>query len=66
MKQIAIVLASMTLMMVGCSGKDDSATGADSAAGPDSAVVVEKVEVVTEPVAGNAGDAPVVEKEAFK
>lgn len=54
MKSIAIVLAGMALLVAGCGDKGDSATEVEKTGEPESAVVMEKVEVVTDPGAGDA------------
>lgn len=60
MRSTAIVLASMALMIAGCSDKGDSATEVEKTGESESAVVMEEVEVVTDP---DAGDAPQVVEE---
>lgn len=54
MRSTAIVLAGMALMIAGCGDKGDSATEVEITGGPETAVVMEKVEVETDPGAGDA------------
>ncbi|MEN8107696.1 MAG: hypothetical protein ABFS22_06780 [Pseudomonadota bacterium] len=55
MRNTAIVLISMALMIAGCGDKDDAVT--ETAAEPETAVIVEEAEVVVEPAADAALEA---------
>jgi PBP1b-binding outer membrane lipoprotein LpoB len=54
MKSTVIVLAGMALMIAGCGDKGDSATEFEKTGEPETEVVMEEVEVVTDPGAGDS------------